>query len=169
VTGLPAGLVLPPPVARLKEGSDFADHFAVEGKKEIRQFLADFFSYRPPWLKALFALRDPFAGMLGVEHSFLADRAYEAQDVPFQAGGRMFVFHVAAASEGEYWAGLSEDGPLRAVLAVVSENVVGEGGARYRHHVMTFVTFKNWRGRAYFTAVKPFHWLVVKAMAEAAK
>lgn len=169
MTGLPAGLVLPPPVARLKEGSDFADHFAVEGKKEIRQFLADFFSYRPPWLKALFALRGPLARALGVEHSFQADRAYAAQDVSFEPGGRMFVFQVAAASEGEYWAGLSEDGPLRAVLAVVSENVGGVGGAHYRHHVMTFVTYKNWRGRAYFTAVKPFHWLVVKAMAEAAK
>jgi len=169
VTGLPAGLVLPPPVARLKDTSDFADHFAVEGTKEIRQFLADFFSYRPPWMKALFALRGPLARALGVGHSFQADRAYGAQDVPFEAGGQMFVFQVAAASEGEYWAGLSEDGPLRAVLAVVSEKLEDAGGARYRHHVMTFVTFKNWRGRAYFTAVKPFHWLVVKAMAEAAK
>jgi hypothetical protein len=169
VKGLPAGLVLPPPVARLKDTSDFADHFAVEGAKEIRQFLADFFSYRPPWMKALFALRGPLARALGVGHSFQADRAYGAQDVPFEAGGRIFVFQVAAASEGEYWAGLSEDGPLRAVLAVVSEKLEGAGGARYRHNVMTFVTFKNWRGRAYFTAVKPFHWLVVKAMAEAAK
>lgn len=169
MTGLPAGLILPPPVARLKEGSDFADHFAVEGAKEIRQFLADFFSYRPSWMRALFALRAPLARALGVGHSFLADRAYGVQDVPFEAGRQIFVFQVAAASEGEYWAGLSEDGPLRAVLAVVSENVGGEGGARYRHHVMTFVTFKNWRGRAYFTVVKPFHWLVVKAMAEAAR
>ncbi|MFP5223844.1 MAG: DUF2867 domain-containing protein [Acidobacteriota bacterium] len=169
MTGLPAGLVLPPPVARLKEGSDFADHFAVEGAKEIRQFLADFFSYRPPWLKVLFAVREPLARALGVEHSFLADRAYEAQDVSFEPGRRMFVFQVAAASEGEYWVGLSEDRPLRAVLAVVSEKLEGAGGVRYRHHMMTFVTFKNWRGRAYFTVVKPFHWLVVKAMAEAAK
>lgn len=169
MTGLPAGLVLPPQVARLVDGSDFADHFAVEGTKEIRQFLADFFSYRPSWMKALFALRGPLARVLGVGHSFQPDRAYGAQDVSFEAGGRMFVFKVAVASEGEYWAGLSEDGPLRAVLAVVSEKVVGEGAARYRHHVMTFVTFKNWRGRAYFTAVKPFHWLVVKAMVEAAK
>ncbi len=120
-------------------------------------------------MKALFALRGPLARALGVGHSFQADRAYGAQDVPFEAGGRIFVFQVAAASEGEYWAGLSEDGPLRAVLAVVSEKLEGAGGARYRHNVMTFVTFKNWRGRAYFTAVKPFHWLVVKAMAEAAK
>ena len=169
MTGLPAGFVLPPELSRLVRGSDFADHFCVESAKEIRQFLADFFSHRPGWVKALFALRAPLARALGVGHSFQADRLYGAQDVPFEAGGRMFVFKVAVASEGEYWAGLSEDGPLRAVLAVVSEKVVGEGAARYRHHVMTFVTFKSWRGRVYFTAVKPFHWLVVKTGVEAVR
>ena len=169
MTGLPAGFVLPPELSRLVRGSDFADHFCVESAKEIRQFLADFFSHRPGWVKALFALRAPLARALGVGHSFQAGRTYAAGEVPFEPGGRIFVFQVAAAEEGRYWAGLSEDWPLRAVLAVVSERVGDGDGVRFRHHVMTFVTFKSWRGRVYFTAVKPFHWLVVKTGVEAVR
>lgn len=66
--------------------------------KEIRQELADFFSYRPLWLKGLYRLRRPLAWILGIEHSLEPVRQYRQQDIPFTPGQRMWIFEVAAAA-----------------------------------------------------------------------
>ena len=166
MTGIPPGLTLPAEVLGAAGKYDYADHFAVESGKEIRQFMADFFSFRPMWLKGLYRLRRPLARILGIEHSLEAVRQFRQQDIPFTPGQRMWIFEVAAAREGEYWAAVADDVHLRAVLAVIRE--IGAGGLP-TYRVMTFVRYKNWRGPVYFTLIRPFHALVVKAMAEAAR
>jgi len=166
VTGLPPGLTLPAEILGAAGKYDYADHFAVKSGKEIRQFLADFFSYRPGWLRALFLLRKPLALALGIKHSMQADRLIASEEVPFAAGESLWVFRVVAAKEGRYWAGAADDVHLYALLAIVTERT---GPGSNRHRVMTFVRYKNWRGPFYFLLVRPFHTLVVKAMAEGAR
>jgi hypothetical protein len=166
VTGIPPGLTLPAEILGAAGRYDYVDHFAVESGKEIRHFLADFFSHRPGWLRALFLLRKPLALALGIKHSLQADRAIAPGDVPFEPGESLWVFRVVAAEEGRYWTGAADDVHLFALLAIVSERT---GPGNYRHRVMTFVRYKNWRGPFYFFVVRPFHTLVVKAMAEGAR
>lgn len=165
MTGPAPGFEPPEEVSRLAGSFDYADHFAARSGKDIRRFLADFFSYRPAWLRALYALRRPLAGILRIEHSLESVRNYQPEDIPFAPGERMWIFAVGAAREGEYWAATADDSHLTAVLAVTREPG-GHGPALYR--VSTFVRFKNWRGRVYFALVKPFHKLVVGAMTRGA-
>jgi hypothetical protein len=166
VTGIPPGLTLPAEILGAAGKYDYVDHFAVGSGKEIRHFLADFFMYRPGWLRALFLLRKPLALALGIKHSLQADRLITPGDIPFVLGESLLVFRVVAAEDGRYWAGAADDVHLFALLAIVCERT-GQGG--YRHRVMTFVRYKNWRGPFYFLLIRPFHTLVVKAMAEGAR
>jgi len=161
MTGPAPGFEPPDEVLRLAGSFDYADHFAAPSGKEIRHFLADFFSYRPAWLRTLYALRRPLARLLRIGHSLESVRSYRPEEVPFRAGERMWIFTVGAAREGEYWAATADDSHLTAVLAVTRESGAS-GLSLYR--VSTFVRFKNWRGRIYFALVKPFHKLVVRAM-----
>ncbi|GFK95749.1 hypothetical protein NNJEOMEG_03617 [Fundidesulfovibrio magnetotacticus] len=160
MNGQPSELSLPPEVLEAVGAYDFADQFAAASRKEIRRYLADFLSYRPWWLRALFALRAPLARLLGIRHAFQPDAPTGPESIPFEPGGMLWIFRTVAAREGSYWAGEADDAHLRAVLAVTADTL--EGGAR-GYRVMTFVRFKNWRGPLYFRLVRPFHSLVVGA------
>ncbi|MFZ5426641.1 MAG: DUF2867 domain-containing protein [Thermodesulfobacteriota bacterium] len=165
MTGPGPGFEPPEEVASLTGSFDYADHFSARSGKEIRRFLADFFSYRPAWMRTLYVLRRLLAGNLRIEHSLESVRSWRPEDIPFTPGERMWIFTVGAAREGEYWAATADDSHLTAVLAVTREPG-GPGLSLYR--VSTYVRFKNWRGRVYFALVKPFHKLVVGAMARGA-
>jgi hypothetical protein len=73
-------------------------------------------------------------------------------------------FRVRLAEEDRLWVGEVDDRHLRGYLAVVADPP--EGGAR-RFRVVTVVHYNNWLGPVYFNAIRPFHHLIVGAMARA--
>lgn len=143
---------------------DHWDAFSAESRKDLRGFIAAFFSHRPNWLRLLFALRKPLARMLGLKHSLESERAFTPQDIPFAKGAAVWIFMVAGAEEGTYWAGKVEDAHLRAVLVFVCEPL-DNGYSRYT--TVTFVTYNDWRGPVYFTLIRPFHDIVIKTKVKA--
>ncbi len=143
---------------------DYHDAFGVESGKDLRRIMAGFFSCRPTWLRLLFLLRAPLARLLGLEHSLEAQRTFTPEEIPFATGESVWIFSVAGAQEDGFWAGEAQDAHLRAVLAFTCEPL---GSGRFRHTVLTFVTYKDWRGPVYFNLVRPFHALIIKATLKA--
>jgi hypothetical protein len=152
-----------PPIAARLEGCDHADVQTAETDREdlsLESFTAGMFGARPKWITALFAVRGVLARLVGLDHP----KAGERDTVPteFEPGGKVAFFTSEAYAPGEYWLGGMEDSHLSAWVAVAHEPRPG-GGRRF--HVLTIVHHNNRLGPVYFALIKPFHVLIVRAMA----
>ncbi len=158
-----------------------AHHFEVktaEAAKPLRAFVHGLLDYSPLWLRGLYAVRRVAARPLGVtlpgiterrdpatvstQHAVAGD---EALDPYFEPGATVGPFVVEDAQHGVFWLGRAEDATLTARMAVAQTSPpTAAPDAIRRFEVATAVRFKHAGGRLYFTAVKPFHHLVLDAM-----
>lgn len=143
--------------------ADHVDVKSVVGRGSLREFLARMLSYKPGWYRALFRLRGALARMLGLRHEDIGVYgALTPEGVSFTPGEAALFFTVTKAEEERYWAAEGGDSHLDAVLAVFFDDLP-DGGRRF--HVATVVTYKSAAGPIYFNLIRPFHHLVVAAMA----
>jgi len=149
----------------LFEGADHLDVKTVEGTVSLREFVAGMLSYAPGWIRLLYHIRGGFVRVLGLRQSGIpaAPRLRPAM-VPMTPGGTASFFTVRMAQEDAYWVAGATDQHLDATLGVVVEPL---GATQRRFHVITVVHYKNWAGPVYFNVIRPFHHLVVGAMARA--
>jgi hypothetical protein len=156
-----------PEMAPLFERSDYVDIKTVEGRTQLREFIAAMLSYYPWWVVLLYRIRTILVKILGlVEHEapeVLPD--LQAEDVSFVAGDEVTFFTVRYAKEEQYWISETpQDKHLQAYFAVVAERVAEDQKC---FHVVTIVNYKHWTGPVYFNLIRPFHHLVVSRMARA--
>ncbi|WP_342378995.1 DUF2867 domain-containing protein [Myxococcus stipitatus] len=158
---------VPPVVSRtLIEGADHVDVKTVESEASLREFVARLMSYQPFWFTALFGIRAVFVRFLGLRQARLPRRPpLRAETVPMTPGEKVAFFTVRHAEEEQTWVAGAEDSHLDAVLAVTMESAPEQPR---RFHVVTVVRYRNWAGPVYFNVIRPFHHLVVGAMARAA-
>jgi Protein of unknown function (DUF2867) len=146
-------------------GANHFDEKVIEGEVNLREFLAGFLSYYPSWIQALYAVRAGFVRLLGMrQHGMPKLPNLRPEDVSFQPGVQETIFQVRAASEDAYWIAAASDTHLTASLIVVAEPL---NGSQRRFHIGTVVHYHNWAGPIYFNVIRPFHHVVVKAMAQA--
>ncbi|MCP3058422.1 DUF6463 family protein [Myxococcus sp. K38C18041901] len=157
----------PPELPReFVDGADHVDVKTVESEVSLREFIAGLMSYQPAWMTALYRVRGGFVRLLGMRQLTVPrPTRLRAQDVPMRRGGAAAFFTVRHAEEERVWVAGAEDSHLDAVLAVTVEP--GQELPR-RFHVVTVVRYRNWAGPVYFNVIRPFHHLVVGAMARAA-
>ncbi|GAB6037975.1 hypothetical protein JCM15519_25340 [Fundidesulfovibrio butyratiphilus] len=143
---------------------NYADQMTVRGRTDLRRFLAGMFSTRPRWMDALFWLRGLLARLFALNHEFAPTKRLDPLDVPMTPGQTLRFFTVVRARENAHWIALAEDRHLAAFLGVLT---TPESDGQTRFDVVTVVCYRHWTGPAYFTLVRPFHRLVVTAMARA--
>nr|WP_260408438.1 DUF2867 domain-containing protein [Planomonospora venezuelensis] len=145
----------------MTEGADHVDVKTVEGDVTLREFLAGFISYEPGWIRLLYRVRAGFVRLLGMRQDELPSaRGLRPGDIPFAPGEKLAFFTVEEAEEDRYFVAGASESHLTAWLAVVA----GPGG---RFDVVTVVKYHRWTGPVYFNVIRPFHHLVVTAMARA--
>jgi hypothetical protein len=144
----------------LADGADHVDVKTVEGDVTLREFLSQMLAYQPAWVTALYGVRKGFVWLLGMKQEGIpvAPR-FTPESVPMTVGEKAAFFTVRRAEEERVWVADVAESHLRAALAVVKE------GRSF--HVITVVHYKSWAGPVYFNVIRPFHHLVVKAMARA--
>jgi Protein of unknown function (DUF2867)/Pyridoxamine 5'-phosphate oxidase len=154
-----------PRVADLLRALDHADVKIVEGDATLREFIAGLGSF-PPWMRGLFRARGLLAKALRLHHDDPSGlEPIDPQTLELEPGKPMRFFTTRAFEEDAFWVAGSEDRHLAAWLAVVVEP--GETHAR-RFHVVTLVRYKDWTGPVYFNLIRPFHHLIVWALARRA-
>lgn len=141
---------------------DYVDQVTVRGRTDLRRFLAGMFTARPGWLNALFWLRGFLARIFKLRHDAAWPRPLDARDVPMTPGQAFRFFTVAHARENACWLARAEDRHLAAYLGVLA---TPEPDGKTRFDVAIVVYHRHWTGPVYFALVRPFHLLVVKAMA----
>ncbi len=148
------------------QGADHIDVKVVEGDVSLRQFIAGLLNYAPGWLTMLYRVRGGFVRLLGMRQEGVPRAPHmDAAAVPMTVGAGASFFTVRLAEDGVYWVASAGDRHLDATLGVVAEPL---SGRQQRFHVLTVVHYRNWAGPVYFTVIRPFHHLVVRAMARAA-
>jgi len=148
-----------PAIADLLTGASHVDTKTVQSDATLREFVASMLSYRPSWLKALFAMRGALAWILRLEHEAPERATLRPEDVSFTPGERATIFVVRGGEEDRFWVGEAADHHLVAQLCVLRD------GATFR--VVTIVRYLDWTGPIYFNLIRPFHHLVVGQMAKA--
>ncbi|MBB4917142.1 DUF2867 domain-containing protein [Streptosporangium saharense] len=150
---------LPGPRA-LAEGADHLDVKTVEGRASLEEFLGGMLAWRPGWLRFLYRVRGGFVRLLGMRQNGnpAEGRAPAGKDA-FVPGARVPPFTVVEADRDRYVAVVVAESHLTAHLVVVAEPG--------RFHVATVVHYHRWTGPVYFAVIRPFHHLVVRAMARA--
>lgn len=148
-------------------GSDYLDIKVVQGRTDLRKFLAAMLSYYPWWVVILYRLRSLLVDVLGlVRHEAPEELPkLRAEDISFTAGENVTFFIVRSAQEETYWfSETPEDKHLCAYFGVIVEPL--KNGFK-RFYVVTIVHYKHWTGPVYFNLIRPFHHLVVSRMARA--
>ena len=155
--------VLPAVLHPFAQGADHVDVKTVESRASLREFIAGLMSYQPAWVTALYWVRGVFVRLLGMrQHSVPRQALFRPEDIPMTPGRDAGFFTVRHAEEEHVWVVAAADKHLEATLAVVVEPT---SGPFRRFHVVTLVHYRNWAGPVYFNVIRPFHHLVVGAMA----
>lgn len=149
-----------PELAAFLARADHVDVHRVRTERPLRAFIAATFGYQPRWIAFLYAVRKRFVRLIGLEQEGMPEAVrWRPEDVPMQAGDAASFFTVQAAREDRLWVASVEERHLRGTLAIVRE---ARGYA-----LVTIVHYRHWTGRLYFNLIRPFHHLVVMAMARA--
>lgn len=149
-----------PELADLTAGSDYVDVKRVRSAATLPEFVAAAMSWRPMWLNGLFRVRAVLAGMLRLRDTHVVlSGPLRPEEVSFVPGARIAFFTVSAAVEDRHIVLKASDDHLTAWLAIVK--------AGDRFEVATIVNYHRWTGPVYFAVVRPFHHLIVTAMADA--
>jgi hypothetical protein len=144
---------------------DHIDIKTVTSTVSLRSFVAGMLGYQPGWVTALYVVRGMFVRLLGMRQAGVPrPQRMTAATLPMTPGQRAAFFTVRAAQDEHYWLADADDQHLWAALAVIAEPLSGN---TQRYHVVTLVRYRNWAGPLYFTAIRPFHRLVVGSMARA--
>ena len=154
-----------PELAELTAEADHVDVKTFDGEVNLREFLANMFSYYPGWIKSLYGVRWFFVRLLGMKQSGVPEmKTVRPEDVHFVPGKRAAFFEVKAAEEERFYIAGATESHLTAHLAVVCEPLAANVK---RYHVLTIVHYHNWTGPVYFNVIRPFHHLVVNQMGKA--
>jgi hypothetical protein len=149
-----------PELAAFLLRADHVDVHRVRTQRPLRAFIAATFAYQPRWIAFLYAVRKRAVRLIGLGQEGVPEPTrWRPEDVPMQAGQAASFFTVQAARENELWIASAEERHLRGTLAVLRE----AGG----YALVTIVHYRHWTGRLYFNLIRPFHHLVVMAMARA--
>jgi len=149
-----------PELAAFLLRADHVDVHRVRTERPLRSFIAATFAYQPRWIALLYSVRMRLVRLIGLDQEGVpAPTRWRPEDVPMQAGEPASFFTVQAAREDQLWIASAEERHLRGTLAILRE----AGG----YALVTIVHYRHWTGRLYFNAIRPFHHLVVMAMARA--
>ncbi|MCC8087947.1 MAG: DUF2867 domain-containing protein [Rikenellaceae bacterium] len=118
------------------------DHRTVIAARDIME---RFWTDHPSWIRAMFSLRDIMVKPFGLK----SDKSKDGK------------FKEIINEQSEYIVCLN-DKHLDAYLSVLIER----NDCQDDIHVITVVKFHNTLGRLYFTAIKPFHGIIVRRMIE---
>ncbi|MCK5163947.1 MAG: DUF2867 domain-containing protein [Desulfobacula sp.] len=145
------------------EGADHIDIKQYEGRKDLQQFIAALLSYYPWWLAGLYRIRKVFVRCLGMTQEPVPKNfGINADDISMIPGEMVAFFKVEKAQKDHFWIAAAEDRHLKGLIGVVMERT--DAGSN-RYHLITIVHYKHWSGPIYFNVIRPFHHLVVHAMA----
>lgn len=154
-----------PQLANALKKADHIDVKSIDGRVNLRAFIAAMMSYQPGWITFLYRVRAVFVRFLGMRQEGIPRASrMRAEDVPMTPGARVAVFTVEQAEENRYWVAVADDSHLKAVLCVVMKPLEGDLN---RFHVLTIVHYHRWTGPVYFNVIRPFHHLVVGNMVKA--
>ncbi|WP_190818380.1 DUF2867 domain-containing protein [Saccharopolyspora pogona] len=150
-------------VEDLLEDADHVDTETVRTTTPLRVFIAAAPSRRSPWMRLLWRARKALAVALRLRDTKVpnGDRI-SPEEVSFTPGDKLAFFTVKGGEEDRYLILEASDNHLVGYLALVAEP------AEERMSATTVVHYKNWRGRLYFTVIRPFHHMIVKRMLQAA-
>ncbi len=161
---LSAELAQFPALAQLAAHADHVDVKTFEGEVTFREFIAGVMNYMPGWMKFLYGVRWVFVRLLGMTQTGIPTSAnMRPEAVPMQPGQRAAFFKLVTAEEDRLWIVCADEAHLAAYLAVVAEPI---SETRRRFHLITIVHYHQWTGNVYFGVIRPFHHLVVNAMAQ---
>lgn len=154
-----------PQFAALVAAADHMDIKTIEGEVSLRQFIAGFIGYLPPWVKLLYGVRMLFVRLLGMRQERIPQKqALSPEDIPFQPGQKLAFFDVHSAEEERFFIAVASESHLAAYLGFVAEPI---DERRRRFYVVTIVHYHRWTGPVYFNVIRPFHHLVVGRMTRA--
>jgi hypothetical protein len=166
---MPAPRVLEVPVpptslaARAFPGVDYADAFSVTlHSSELRwvdTVARELFLSTPGWIRALFAVRERLAGLVGLKTTQRRPTPAEIEDFVFRRGSALGLFQVCDRTAAEILLG-EDDRHLDFRLSVLLESE----GMCHRVTVSTVVRLHGWLGRLYFLPVRLFHRVIVPVM-----
>lgn len=149
-----------PELAKFLAHADHVDVHRVRTERPLRSFIAASFAYQPRWITFLYAVRMRLVRLIGLHQEGMPEPTrWRAEDVPMKPGDAASFFTVQAAREDQLWVAGVEERHLRGTLAILRE---ASGYA-----LVTIVHYRHWTGRLYFNLIRPFHHLVVMAMARA--
>jgi hypothetical protein len=146
-------------VIRAFERLDYFDAFEAALPKSAPQtvdpFVRKLILSRPGWIDSLMGVRDAAMGLFGFKTSMPKE-----EDLPerFEPGTKLGLFEVFARADNEVVLG-ADDSHLNFRLSVFIR-----GSEEKSAVISTIVRFNNAFGRIYFTPVKPFHKVIVRAM-----
>ncbi len=156
-----------PALAALWEKADDLHVLTFDSRMPLRDFLAALLSYMPGWMRFLYRMRKRFVTLLGANQDDIPEAEdIRPRDVPFTPGHTAAFFTVIAAQEDRFWLAQARDEIITGHLGVVVEE---QGQGAHRFHCISGATWRNWRGRLYYTAILPFHHLVIRCMVKNAR
>jgi hypothetical protein len=139
---------------RVLAGAQFADAYRVsvtEAGLNARRAAERIFSRSPRWVKVLLDLRNSIVTPLGLKTSAVREA---------KAGGMVGMFPVLSETPEQLVAGFNDHHlDFRIVVDVAPVD-----GRDQQVTATTLVLTHNWLGRAYLTAILPFHRLITKSM-----
>jgi Protein of unknown function (DUF2867) len=147
---------------KITDGADHCDVKTVESKVDLEDFIEGMFRF-PKWFDFLLYVRLILVKLLRLNKHSREEIVYNLTSVPMVPGEKYWAFTLVAVESNSYWVGVTPpDKHLTAYLGIAIEPLKGE---LKRYHVLTSVYYKHWTGPVYFNIIRPFHHLVVRAMA----
>jgi Protein of unknown function (DUF2867) len=140
---------------RVLAGAQFADAYRVtvtDAKLDARSAAERIFSRMPGWARRLLDLRNAIVAPLGLKTS----AASEAK-----AGGMVGMFPVLSETPGQLIAGFDDH---HLDFRIVVDVTPVQGSRDQEVTATTLVLTHNLLGRAYLTAIMPFHRLITRSM-----
>ena len=155
-----------PELGALLRDADHADVVSTTAAASLAEFVTTALSWEPTWLRLLYRARSVLARLLRLERPDLsASAGTHTEELNLAPGTAAGFFTVAYADEDHHVILAAEDTHLTAYLAVLAGKRDPDGRRRFR--LVTIVHHHRWTGQVYFTLIRPFHHLVVKAMRQA--
>jgi hypothetical protein len=136
-------------------GAQFGDAFRViitDARLDARSAAERIFSRSPRWVEMLLDLRNRIVAPFGLKTS----AAHEAK-----AAGMVGMFPVLSETPGQLVAGFND---RHLDFRIVVDVAPVDGARDQQVTATTLVLTHNWLGRAYLTAILPFHRLIAKSM-----
>lgn len=152
-----------PALAVQLKAVDYIDVRTENSPQSLREFAAACLSYMPGWMRFLYRIREYFVMLLGTRQKDVPSKTDIAPEaLSFTPGDMGAFFTILDGEEDRFWLGEARDDMIAGHLAFVCEP--GQNGIN-RFHLITTATYLRRQGRIYFTVIRPFHHLVVHAIA----